>query len=268
MALRFKTIYHISKMDCPSEEQLIRMKLSEYDSIEHLDFNIANRKLSVIHNGISTDILNLLEELKLDTELIAESETNESSSKLNESSNEQKILWAVLFINFSFFLIEILFGLVSKSMGLVADSLDMLADSIVYALSLIAVGQSTIRKKTVAKWSGYFQILLALIGLSEVIRRFISSEQMPVFQSMIAVSFLALVANALSLYLIQKAKSKEAHMQASAIFTSNDIIINLGVILAGVLVYLTNSQYPDLLIGTIVFVIVIQGAIRILKLAR
>ena len=97
MALRFKSIYHISKMDCPSEEQLIRMKLSEYDSIEHLDFDIANRKLSVIHNGISTDILNLLEELKLDTELIAESETNESSSKLNDSSNERKILWAVLF---------------------------------------------------------------------------------------------------------------------------------------------------------------------------
>ncbi|MGB0391759.1 MAG: cation transporter [Salibacteraceae bacterium] len=255
-------------MDCPSEEQLIRMKLSEYDSIEHLDFEIPNRKLSVIHHGNSADILILLEELKLDTELIAESETNESPSKLNDSSNERKILWAVLLINFSFFLIEILFGWISKSMGLVADSLDMLADSIVYALSLIAVGQSIIRKKSVAKWSGYFQILLAVIGLIEVIRRFIGSEEMPVFQTMIIVSFLALLANTLSLYLIQKSKSKEAHMQASAIFTSNDIVINISVILAGALVYFTNSQFPDLIIGSIVFLIVLRGAFRILKLAK
>jgi Co/Zn/Cd efflux system component len=52
------------------------------------------------------------------------------------------------------------------------------------------------------------------------------------------------------------------------IFTSNDVIINLGVIIAGVLVNWSNSNKPDLIIGTIVFVLVIQGAIRILKLSK
>lgn len=263
-----ETIFHIAQMDCPSEEQLIRMKLADCTFIKHLDFEIQDRKLTIFHEGKSPKILSLLEELKLSTMLIADVETKETTFNTADSGKERRILWAVLSINFTFFLIEMLFGWFSKSMGLVADSLDMLADSIVYALSLLAVGQSLIRKKQVAKWSGYMQILLALIGLSEVIRRFIGSEEMPVFQTMIVVSLLALMANALSLYLIQKAKSKEAHMQASAIFTSNDIIINIGVILAGLLVYLTNNQYPDLLIGTIVFVIVIRGAIRILKLAR
>ena len=55
-------------------------------------------------------------------------------------------------------------------------------------------------------------------------------------------------------------------MKASMIFTSNDVIINLGVITAGVLVNWLNSNKPDLIIGTIVFVLVIQGAVRILKL--
>jgi len=85
---------------------------------------------------------------------------------------------------------------------------------------------------------------------------------------MIIVSFLALIANSFSLYLIQKSKSKEAHMQASSIFTSNDIIINTGVIVAGVLVYFTQSKYPDLIIGIIIFGVVIRGAMRILKLAK
>ncbi|MDZ7612423.1 MAG: hypothetical protein U5K51_00860 [Flavobacteriaceae bacterium] len=61
-------------------------------------------------------------------------------------------------------------------------------------------------------------------------------------------SILALIGNGLCLYLLQKSKSKEAHMQASMIFTSNDVIVNLGVILAGGLVYLTNSKYPDLIV--------------------
>lgn len=57
-------------------------------------------------------------------------------------------------------------------------------------------------------------------------------------------------------------------MTASMIFTSNDIIINTGVIAAGILVLLTQSKYPDLIIGAIVFLIVVRGAFRILKLGK
>ncbi|MFO7615083.1 MAG: cation transporter, partial [Bacteroidales bacterium] len=75
-------------------------------------------------------------------------------------------------------------------------------------------------------------------------------------------------ANTVCLYLLQKAKSKEAHMQASMIFTSNDIKINLGVIIAGVLVLWLNSSIPDLVVGTIVFGLVVKGALKILKLGK
>ncbi|MDX5479370.1 MAG: cation transporter, partial [Cyclobacteriaceae bacterium] len=173
-----------------------------------------------------------------------------------------------LAINFAFFLIEMITGLISKSMGLVADSLDMLADSIVYALALYAVGGTIAKKKNIAAFAGYFQILLAVLGFAEVIRRFLGVEKMPDFSMMIIISILALIANVICLYLLQKGKSKEAHMQASMIFTSNDIIINGGVILAGILVLWTGSSYPDLIIGGIVFLIVARGAYRILQLSK
>lgn len=57
-------------------------------------------------------------------------------------------------------------------------------------------------------------------------------------------------------------------MRATMIFTSNDVIINLGVISAGVLVGWLNSNKPDLIIGAIVFAVVVQGAIKILKLGK
>jgi Co/Zn/Cd efflux system component len=254
-------------MDCPSEESLIRMKLEGLSTIKSLVFDIENRKLTVFHSEENEEIEKYLKELNLGTEL-QETIVVQKDKLKDDSSVQSKLLWTVLIINFVFFIIEITTGFISKSMGLVADSLDMLADALVYGLSLWAVGSTVTRKKKVARLSGYFQLALALLGLSEVIRRFISFEEVPDFQIMIIVSILALVANSVCLYLLQKSKSKEAHMKATMIFTSNDIIINTGVILAGILVLLTQSKYPDLIIGSIVFLIVVRGALRILKLGK
>ena len=221
-----KTIFKINQMDCPSEENLIRMKLDGIQEIKNLDFDIPNRNLTVFHNGQADQIENSIIELKLGGKKISTEETNEKD--FEENTNQKKLLWIVLAINFVFFIIEMTTGLISKSMGLVADSLDMLADSFVYGISLFAVGGT-----------------------------------------LIIVSIFALIANGICLYILQKSKSKEeAHMKASMIFTSNDVIINLGVIIAGILVNWLNSNKPDLIVGTIVFIVVIQGAFRILKLSK
>lgn len=254
-------------MDCPSEEQMIRLKLEPYHEVKQLSFDIPNRKLQVYHTEEVDKIHQAISELKLSDRL--DSTVDEVELPLAaDDSKQRKILWWVLVINFGFFILEMTTGWISSSMGLVADSLDMLADSIVYGLSLFAVGAAMSRKKKVAKISGYFQMGLALLGFSEVLRRFFSESETPLFQWMIIVSLFALIGNLVSLWLINKAKSKEAHMQASAIFTSNDIIVNGGVILAGVLVYFLNSKWPDLAIGAIVFIFVMRGAVRILKIAR
>ena len=253
-------------MDCPSEENLIRLKLQGFSSIQFLDFNIPNRRLTVYHNGVVTEIQAALSDLKLGDKLISTAQTDDVEQE--ENSHQKKLLGAVLAINFVFFLIEMTTGILSKSMGLVADSLDMLADSIVYGISLLAVGGSVDRKKGIAKLSGYFQITLAIIGFIEVLKRFLSVKDVPDFSTMIIVSVFALIANGICLYLLQLSKSKkQAHMQASMIFTSNDVIINLGVIVAALWVNWVNSNIPDLLIGSIVFILVLKGAFRILKLS-
>ncbi len=254
-------------MDCPSEENLIRIKLEGISNLKHLDFDIPKRKLTVYHSGPIGLIEESIFELKLGAKKLSTEQTE--LRHFDETSNQKKLLWTVLAINFSFFLIEMTTGLISRSMGLVADSLDMLADSFVYGISLFAVGGSLIKKKRIAKIAGFFQIALAILGFAEVLRRFLGDEELPDFSTMIIVSILALVANGICLYLLQMSKSKEdAHMKASMIFTSNDIIINLGVITAGVLVNLLKSSSPDLIIGTIVFILVVQGALRILKLGK
>jgi len=262
-----KTTFEITKMDCPSEENLIRANLDGISGIANLDFDIPNRTLTVFHVGKVDEIEKSILELDLGGQKIATEETEQTH--FEENKNQKTLLWTVLAINFAFFLIEITTGLISRSMGLVADSLDMLADSFVYGISLFAVGGSLARKKKIARLAGYFQITLAVLGFSEVIRRFLGSREVPEFSTMIVVSVLALIANGICLYLLQRSKSREeAHMKATMIFTSNDVIINLGVIVAAFLVNWLDSNKPDLIIGTIVFILVIQGARRILKLGR
>ena len=59
-------------------------------------------------------------ELNLNSTLIEHEET-EYTKQNNEDKKQRKALWAVLIINFAFFIIEMATGIVSKSMGLVAD---------------------------------------------------------------------------------------------------------------------------------------------------
>jgi len=263
-----KTTFNISKMDCSSEEQLIRLKLQGVGSIKSLHFDIPNRKLEVFHSGDNDVIFQTIDSLKLDTKIIAK-EALPDDFLISEERDEKKLFFWVFGINFSFFVIELIAGLLANSMGLVADSLDMLADALVFGISLFVVGKALSKKKVVAKISGYLQLTLAIAGLFEVIRRFLGYEHIPDYKTMIIVASFTFIGNALSLYLLQKAKTKdEVHIKAGKIFLANDVLISIGVIIAGILVLLLSSKLPDLIVGSLVFVIVARGAFRILQLAK
>ena len=252
-------------MDCPSEEQLIRMALSEFENCQRLDFDIDKRELLVFHSGHVFDVEQKLQSLKLGAELIHTAPINVDDIP-SENQSQTKLLQTVLVINAVFFFVEVLVGWFSKSMGLMADGLDMLADALVYGLALLAVGKSAQIKIKVSRLAGVFQLSLAVLGLLEVLRRYFGSESLPDYNSMIIASFFALLANAWCLILLKKSKNTESHMKASVIFTSNDVIANIGVIVAAVLVQFTESALPDLLVGTVVFGLVLKGAYQILKL--
>lgn len=262
----YKTLYSISKMDCPSEEAMIRMKFDGDPGIRKIEFDLSARQAVFYHTADKDEITAKLAPLNLDAEVKASIPWKNEITP--EEGVQKSILIKVLVINFSLFVAEAFYGFLTGSMGLMADSLDMLADAFVYGLSLYAIGHADPAKKRVAGISGYIQLTLACIGAFEVIRRFIAPSEVPEYVTMIIVSLFALAGNWASLVLLKTAKSQEAHIKASMIFTSNDIIINLGVIAAAAVVYLSGSQIPDLLIGGVVFGIVLRGAFRIVSLSK
>lgn len=183
-----------------------------------------------------------------------------------EAANEQerKTLILVLGINVFMFVFEMAVGLLAQSTGLIADSLDMFADAFVYGISLYAVGKSSSLKVRAARLSGITQIFLALMVFADVIRRFMLGSD-PVSSLMISVGVIALFANAACLLLISRHRDGGVHMRASLIFSANDVIANIGVILSGGLVWILGSRYPDLVIGFIIAAVVLRGGFKILK---
>jgi Co/Zn/Cd efflux system component len=262
-----KSVFSIPQMDCSAEEQLIKMKLEGISSIKQMDFDIPGRSLTIFHEAGGSSIEYSLAELKLGAKLSSTGPVNDFQAK-EKDKGERKLLIIVFLINAGLFFFEMLFGFLSHSMGLVADSLDMLADAFVFGLSLMVVGAALAKKQRVAKFSGYFQLILALLGFAEVIRRFIGHETLPDFMTMIIVSGIAFAGNVTTLFLLKKQNSEEVHMKASWIFTSNDLLANLGTLIAGIIIHFTTSSLPDLIIGTVIFFMVMKGALRILSLSK
>ncbi len=180
---------------------------------------------------------------------------------------QRRTLWVVLVINAAMFVLELAVGLRAGSTGLIADSLDMLADAGVYGLSLGAVGRNMTQQRRTAVLSGRLQIILAIWVLLDVLRRTVLGSE-PISALMVGIGALALLANLLCLVLVRRHREGGVHMRASVIFSTNDTLANLGVIVAGLLVAWSGSRIPDLMIGMAISLLVLNGGRRILREAR
>ncbi|WP_371923568.1 cation transporter [Pseudomonas sp. OIL-1] len=264
------SVFAVPKMDCPSEERMIRLALNSFHNIRALSFDLSNRRLTVVHDGEVEPITAKLTTLGLGASLQETSTADTGTvtaaiSSASSDAQESGTLRWLLGINAIMFVAEMTAGLIAQSTGLIADSLDMFADAAVYGLALYAVGRSLRLQTRAAHVAGVLQLVLALGVLIEVMRRFLVGSEPESLIMMIA-AFIALIANTVCLLLIFKHREGGVHMKASWIFSANDVLINLGVITAGALVAWTGSSYPDLVIGTIVGLIVLNGARRILAL--
>ena len=257
--------FHVAQMDCGAEEQLVRMALANVDGIDRIDVDLDRRDVVIAHQTSSQAIGVALHRLDLGAEHVDDDSTIDDPV---DTRRERTALVVAFAINAGFFVGELTVGLISGSMGLIADAVDMGADASVYALSLLAVGTAAARKQRLARSSGFLQFGLATIGLIEVIRRFGSQRDVPDATAMIAVSVLALAANVATLFVLRRVRTGEAHLEASWIFTANDVKVNLLVIGAALGVLAFDSNVPDLIAGGIIFVVVANGARRILRLSR
>ncbi len=261
----------VAKMDCAAEERMVRLALEPLAGVTALAFDLPGRRLQVFHAGDVAPITARLDSLGLGARLEASEAVDgaalEQQQRRDAAQNQRQagVLKWLLAINALMFVVELTCGWLAQSTGLIADSLDMFADAAVYGVALLAVGRSVAQQVGAARFAGVLQLILALGALAEVGRRFVYGSE-PQSLSMMGIGLLALLANVACLWLISGHREGGAHMRASWIFSANDVLANLGVIVAGALVAWSGSAWPDLLIGSVVGLLVLNGARRILAL--
>ena len=184
-----------------------------------------------------------------------------------KTDEERRVLRIALGLNAAMAVIGGFAGWIAQSAGLLADALDMLSDATAYAIALMAIGRSALFKIRAATLSGGILLVLGVGVLAEVGRRMIYGAE-PVSEWMIATATLSLVVNLVVMRMLAPMRSGEVHLRATWLFTRADVVANLGVILAGILVLWLAVPYPDFIIGALIGLYVIKEAIEILRDAR
>ncbi|TDP79561.1 cation efflux family protein [Aquabacterium commune] len=189
---------------------------------------------------------------------------DEGSGLDGNKAADRSILWKVLLINLGQCIAGVTVGLMASSTAVIAAALDNLADASVYGVSLYAVGRSATIKVRAARLSGWLLIGLAVLLLVEVLRRFFGGEP-PLGPAMMAMAAVNAALNLVCLRLLKRHRGEDVNFKASAIFTSNDSIVNLAIVLSGALVMWWGSNVPDLVLGLVVCGIAANGGREILS---
>jgi Co/Zn/Cd efflux system component len=192
---------------------------------------------------------------------------NDKACEIEALRNRQSAtLKIVLGINAVMFGVELTAGLLASSVSLVADSLDMLGDALVYGFSLYVVARSARLKAISALFKGSIMAAFGLFVLGQAIYKTIA-PQVPVFEAIGAIGFLALAANSLCLALLWRHRADDINMNSVWLCSRNDIITNVSVLFAALGVWLTGSGWPDILVGLALAVLFLRSALFVLRRA-
>lgn len=174
------------------------------------------------------------------------------------------VLKVVLFVNAVMFLVEVVAGILARSSALTADSLDMFGDATVYAFSIYVISKGPVWKARAARLKAGIMILFGVAVLSEAGIKLFTSI-VPESRTMGGIGALALAANLFCLYLLFRHREDDINMKSTWICSRNDIIANVGVLLASAAVFYTQSNIPDVVVGGIIAGLFLASAVGILR---
>jgi Co/Zn/Cd efflux system component len=165
----------------------------------------------------------------------------------------RRALWIVVVLNVGFGFLELAGGFLAGSQALKADALDFIGDGSITFVGLLALGWAPGTRARVALTQGLFLAALGLGVLGLALWR--------------ALAALAVNTSA-ALVLARFREGGDAQARAIWLFSRNDALANLAVIVAAGLVWWTQSAWPDLVVAAAVALLFLRSAWEIVSDAR
>jgi cation diffusion facilitator family transporter len=177
----------------------------------------------------------------------------------------RRALWIVVLLNLGFGVIEAVGGFIAGSQALKADSLDFLGDGSITFVGLLALSWKERSRARVALIQGCFLAALGFGVLGMAVWRAWSAI-LPEFEIMGVLGLAGLVVNvSAALALVKFRKQGDANARAIWLFSRNDALANIAVIIAAVLVAWFNNVWPDLIVAGVIAVLFLHSAWEIIR---
>ena len=177
---------------------------------------------------------------------------------------ERNALFLAFFLNFIIFGIELFYGIIESSAALLSDSGHNVGDAIILGSSLFLINASLKTKSQLALVKCAFWIFFGCLALYHAFLNFHTGE-IPSHFLVGTIGIAALLVNISTVIFMRTFKDKDINIKSAYICCRNDAIGNILIICSAYLVYLFNTNWPDILVGVIIASIMFISAYRIGK---
>ncbi len=179
----------------------------------------------------------------------------------------RRALWVVVLLNVGYGTIEMVGGFLADSEALKADALDFLGDGSITLLGLLAIGWSLKLRARSALIQGIFLGAMGVGVLANTAYRILVLHT-PEAELMGILGFVALVINIVAVVILLPHKTGDSNVRAVWLFSRNDALGNLAVVIAAGLVFWTSTAWPDLIAAAIIATLFLQSSWSIIRGAR
>ena len=266
--------YRVTGMDCPDCVAKIEKTARKVPGIEDVRVSLTSQVMTLrLRDGAAPlpDVEQAVTGIgyrlaRIDTP--ASGDDDDLPADLSHiTPSYKRALWIVILLNVGYGLIEIVGGFISDSQALKADALDFVGDGAISFLGLLAIAWRPIWRARSALIQGLFLGALGIGVLATTVYRVIV-QGVPEAELMGLFGIVAVVVNVAAALVLMPHRSGDANMRAVWLFSRNDAIGNLAVVVAAVIVALTDSPWPDLVVAFVISGLFLHSAWNIVKDAR
>ena len=261
--------YHVTGMDCSDCVAKIEKAARQVAGVSDVRVSLTSH-IMTLHlpsgDGPLVDVEHAVTALGYTlTRLDSSTDAPEPASYLTPGYT--RALWIVVALNVGYGLIEMVGGFLADSQALKADALDFVGDGLISFLGLLAIGWRPIWRARSALIQGVFLGLLGLGVIATTIYRVIE-QGAPEAEAMGILALIAFAVNVTAALVLMKHRSGDANVRAVWLFSRNDALGNLAVVVAAIVVYLSNSQWPDLIVAFVIASLFLQSSWSIVRDAK
>lgn len=268
--------YHVTGMDCPSCVAKIEKAARVVPGVKDVKVSIASQVMTLDVEDVERQLPDVEAAVtalgyRLDRMDPPQPDDAGEDDRVPDLSHVtpayKRALWTVVLLNLGYGIAEIVGSFLADSQALQADSLDFLGDGLISFLGLIAVGWGLAARARAALLQGVFLAVLGLGVLVATSYRVLVLQQPEAFL-MGGFAAVAFVVNVIAAMVLIPHRKGDANVRAVWLFSRNDAIGNLAVVLAAGLVWWTATPWPDLVVAIIIAGLFLHSSWSIVRAAR